>query len=367
MASSTAESSCRSLQSLPAELLLEISKYITDFTSLNGLFTLFTTHNRGISFIQKFQTDIFANVIRANREDELTRVITAAMTLRNDTTIKRRFSENGHAATKFVWKYIRSPDIERAGKPHYLQWFSDPIATIHDIWCISMDIENLVQAFVNTCIIKQSERKEQRPVSTTELYRTRRAFWRFELCYDMCHAADSRPSGPDGGECLHNLCGSASCQTHRIEKQRFPKADWLGHTGKKLPYFLNDYLQNMCQWEVEEFEAVRCYLVSLTNKLQYGGRGDTSRLKSQPALVQRLIDDLSHWQEDKEYPINFLLVGDLRSGLGWNASPPVSGCSPRNGEANEADIPWVPIPCPEQWGWRMWDKERVATRLLISD
>ena len=133
MTLSPAKSSCRSLQILPLELLLEISEYFFDFASLNGLFTPLTAHYQGVSFIQNCQSRILANVIRFSGEDQIMRIVTAVMSLRNDTTLGRSFSKDGLDELKFVWKYLLSPDIERARKPPYLPWFSNPMATIRDI------------------------------------------------------------------------------------------------------------------------------------------------------------------------------------------------------------------------------------------
>ena len=144
MVLSPAKSSCRSLQIFPLEFLLEVSKYFPDFASLNGFFTLLTAHYQGDSFIQNFQSRTFANVIRFSREDQVTSFVTAVMSLRNDTTIGRPFSKDGLDELNCVWKYLLSPEIRCARTPHYLPWFSNPVATIHDICQISEDIEKLL-------------------------------------------------------------------------------------------------------------------------------------------------------------------------------------------------------------------------------
>lgn len=94
-------------------------------------------------------------------------------------------------------------------------------------------------------------------------------------------------------------------------------------------------------WPVEDIEAVRFHLSSLINAFQYRRQGKSSLLSWQPALVQRLIKDVDQWREDKENPVDHLLVAELRS-----------------------DLDRSPI---EQWGWGMWDAERLSKRGLKPD
>lgn len=348
MAASIPKPGCRSLQALPAEILLEITKYITDFPSLNGFLTLIAVHNRGVSFLEDFRTEVFANVIRAGREHNLLRVVTAVMTLRNDSTTKRILSVEGsmeRASENFLYKYLRSDDRERDGKPHYLQLFSDPIATIHDIGSISEDIEALVQDFAETRIVKPSQQPE-RPPSSAELYRIRRAFWHFHLCYELIHAEESMPSGADDEAQSQRSRRFVHYRKYQFREPCFPNTAWLyGHKGRKLSRTMRSCLHVIPSLVVEDIEAVRLHLASLVNAFQYQDQGNTTSLLSwQPSLLQRLIKDLHHWREDKANPVDHLLVADLRS---------------------KHDL--SPLADKEQWGWAMWDAERLTKRGLNSD
>ena len=344
MAASTPKQECRSLQALPAEILLEITKYITDFPSLNGFLTLVATHNRGFSFIEEFQKDIFANVIRAFSHPDLSRVVTAVMTLRNDSMTKRILLEE-RAGENFIYKYLRSDDRERDGKPHYLQSFSDPIATIRDIWSISEDIEALVQDFAQARIVRPSQQPE-RPPSASELYRIRRAFWHFQLCYELIQAENPMPSRIKDQSQSQRSRRYVHYRSHRFGDKCFPNTGWLyGHKGRKLSRTVNCCQHTVPYWKFGMIEAVRLHLASLVNTIQYQGQGKTAPLSSrQPALLQRLVNDLDHWREDKENPVDHLLVADLRP------------------EHNRS-----PIADKEQWGWAMWDGERLTMRGLKPD
>ena len=370
MALSPTRSSCASLQTLPLELLLEISKYFLDFPSLNGLFTLLTAHDQGVSFIQNFQSTIFANVIRFDREDQITRIIIAVMSLRNDTTIGHPFSKDGLDELDFVWKYLLSPDSKSARKPHYLPWFSDPIATVRDICQISEDIEKLIQVFLNACIIKPSGQEDALSVSSTELYRTRRAFWRFQLCYDMCHADDLVPYGFESQH-ASPLAGLFPCYWSRqIYVLGFLDTTRLEPTNPILPDFLTFLLRNTSGQEVEELDTVHDYLALLINKLQSGGgHKNSSRLRSEPALLQRLINDFSHRQDEeadeKVDPIAFMR-NEIRYGGARFALYRDNRRRPGFQALNEAIISNGPSISDKNWGWRIWDQDRLAMSSLSS-
>ena len=287
------------------------------------------------------------------------------MTLRNDITTKRELSRKGYKARKFVCRYFGSPDVERDGKPNYLQCFSDPVAAIRDIWQISEDIERLVQVFAETCIVRPSELQTRRSPSSTELHRSRRAFWRFQLCYDMCHP-ERVPCEVDGAKYSPIMRPVAHHQMHRIQKACFPDTDWPRHTGNKLKDFMQEFIQSLCPWEVEEFEAVRFHLRRVINRLQYSARKDPSRLKSQPALLQRLLNDPEYWQQANESPFDHLLVLKLPN---YQPSRRLnSGRRPPSVAANAANFSGVPpFTSLKLLSWRMWDKERMIMRGLIDD
>lgn len=340
MAVPAANSGCRNLQALPPELLLEITKHITDFPTLNGLLTLLTAHNKGVRFLVDCQTEIFANVIRAGRQHKLSRVVTAVMTLRNHSATTRILSMKG-AGENFIYKYLRSDDRECDGKPHYLQLFSDPIATVRDIWSISEDIEALVQDFAQTRIVKPSAQLE-RPVSSAELHRIRRAFWYFQLCYELVHAEESMPSGAEDEAPSQRSRRVVHHRKHQVGTPCIPNTGWLyGHTGGKISPTMQVYINSIPFGAFEEFEAVRFHLASLINAFRYQGQGKSSLLSWQPALLQRLIKDFDHWQEDEKNPFDHLLVADLRA------------AHAKSGIANI-----------EQWGWIIWDPERLRKRGL---
>ena len=340
---------CRSLDALPPELLLKITIYITDFPSLNGLLTLLSVDDRGVSFVESFQKEIFTNVIRAGRMHELSRVVTAVMTVRNHSTTRRLFSNEGEKEN-FVYKYLRSDERERDGKPHYLQSFSDPVAAIRDISSISEDINTLVRDFAQLRIVKPSEQPE-RPPSSKELSRIRRAFWHFQLCYELAHGEDSMPSRAEDEAQAEPFRRFVHYRTHSNGSSHFPGTGWLyGHAEKKTANIVRTYMAMAPSWVVEEIEAVRFHLACLMNIFQYEHQeqGKPSYSGSRRGLLQRLIKDLDYWREDKETPVNHLLVAELRPGL--------LDYSRESFLAHR-----------DQWGFGLWDVERLNARGLKPD
>lgn len=318
-------------------------KYITDFPSLNGLLTLLAADHRGDSLIENYQTEIFANVIRAGRGQELSRVVTTVMTLRNDSMTKQFLLVKG-AKEDFLWKYLRSDDRERNGKPHYLQLFSDPVAAIRDISRVSEDIEALVQDLAQARIVKASEQPES-PPSLTELFRIRRAFWYFQLGYEIVHGEESVPSRADAEAQSERSKRLVYYRTHQIGNPCFPKSGWLYRPiGMRTSHIVNCYIYSIPFKLVKELEAVRFHLASLINASQYQGQGKASRSSWQPALLQRLINDLDHWQDDKDDPVDHFLVANLMPYFITSS-----------------------IMDQEQWGWAMWDGERLRKRGLKPD
>ena len=354
MAASYANSSCRSLRALPAEMLLEISKYITDFDSLHGFFTFLTGHPGGLGFFEIFQTGIFANVLSQSRDEDLTSVITAVMTLRSDAMSKEMLPTKTYEAEGFDYNYLRSPDTERNGKSHYLQRFSDPVATVRDIWQISQDIEKLVRVFAEMCIVVPSELGERRSASSTELHRIRRAFWCFQFCYDTCHP-ERVPSEAESAKYPHTM----------TQKPCSPGTERPRHTGENPKDFVDQFTGSLCYWEEEEFEAVRSYLRCLINNLKYGTRTDPSRLRLQPALIQRLLNDPEYWRRNGGKDFDHVLVAN--SQLGRPKYQLSLERWPYLGIANEANVYFELFTSLTLLGWRMWDEERLVMRGLIYD
>lgn len=131
-------------------------------------------------------------------------------------------------------------------------------------------------------------------------------------------------------------------RTRQVGNPCFPHTGWLyGHKGKDLALTVDCCMHYIPNLVVEEIQAVRFHLASLINTFQYHGQGTAFRLSCQPVLLQRLLEDLDHWREDQDNPVDHLLVAELRS-----------------------DRDESLIANKEQWGWGMWDAERLSKRGL---
>ena len=204
------------------------------------------------------------------------------------------------------------------------------------------------------CIVVLSERDERRSASSTELRRIRRAFWRFQLCYDMCQP-ERAPSEAEGAKYPHAM----------IQKPCSPGTGRPRHTGEKPKDFLDEFTQSLSYWEAEKFDAVRSYLRCLINNLRHGAHSDPSQLRSQPALIQRLLNDSGYWRQVGEKQLDHVLVADLPLGRSQCQLSPERW--PYLGIANEANFYFELFTSLTLLGWRMWDEERLVMRALVYD
>ena len=149
-----------------------------------------------------------------------------------------------------------------SGSPTLLPPF--PIATIHDIWSISVDIEALVQDFAETRIVKPSGQPERSP-SSTALHCIRRAFWRFQLCYELVHAEECMPSRAEDQTQSQPSRRYLHYRNHQVAKPCFPSTGWLCKHAGKTPRTLRFCMHNTPARAVEEIGAVRFHLASLIN------------------------------------------------------------------------------------------------------
>lgn len=73
------------------------------------------------------------------------------------------------------------------------------------------------------------------------------------------------------------------------------KQGWLTCNGHQPSYCLNEFLETLWGWEIDEIEAVRFHLRSEVNAFQYNRTTNGSTdLSEQPSLLQRLVRDLDH-------------------------------------------------------------------------
>ena len=346
------------LLTLPTELLLEILKYSPNFVCLyNFLITLPT----GYGILETFGTDIVHAVYQRSRQSQVSEQIHMVMNLRMRPTLP--FSHFGC----LVDQILGSCNLE-AHLRDFRSLFTNPAPIIRDVSEVSDGIDVLVQSFARSRIAVPSQELDG-PISPIELCRIRRAFWRFQICYDLSTSRTkwpalirpkiSPPESPSFPRFVwyqNSGCGPGPNSSE----------SWLNSgNGKAREFKVDEFIRTLSIWEIVEFEAVRFHLACVLNSLQYqSSTTGSDHVHEQPVLIQQLMHDLRTWNLDGTKEKDHILVADLRI-----VSPraQVQKYWDENGSANfaNADVTqrsriWTKYhDQDEHWGWRMWDVERL--------
>ena len=179
----------RGLRAPPTEMLVEILKYIPSFDCLYNLLILLPT---GRAILGSFGRDIFNAVFRTSRKYQVARQIQMVMIIRN----RRPYLPT----TRNYFHRLLDADQPDVILLRLYNSSGAPMATLRDISDVSHSIEILVRAFAHSRIAIPSKEPDD-SILPTKLCRIRRAFWRFQLCYEMSElressAAPARQQGP---------------------------------------------------------------------------------------------------------------------------------------------------------------------------
>lgn len=205
-------------------------------------------------------------------------------------------------------------------------------------------------------------------LSSAEEHRILRAFWRFQQLYESNY-----PDDPGNGMGSKRFV----CGRRWPNSGSDPGGRWL--RGSAIRRYSNSLLHWGCdppfEWEFDEIDAIRDYLRAEVNGVQIDRQHGcektaTDPLKRQPVLIQELIKDIENWGTDpgESPPEDHLLVADLREGS-------YSRYSRRN---PDPDTPTAAkavhigtherlfmkerqdsMNIHEQWGWCMFNRERL--------
>ena len=223
-------------------------------------------------------------------------------------------------------------------------------------------------------------------ISPTEWYRIQRAFWRFQLCYELAHAAPSAgtiPTKKDRSSKVPDRWQRRYFQHRRYyPEETQPMPNWVQNRGLPPGELLTDYLNTLTSWEIEELDAARFHVRAEVNRFQYhrvAGAEAGEDLGEQDLLLQRLVRDLDYWNEDPHLPTDHFLVVDFfhpaieaahRVSTVWTDIP-----SPAN-EPNITSGPnctmalqlaqMIAYQNYESWGWSMWDSARASKRGILA-
>lgn len=341
------------LQELPVELLVRVMKHLPDMAPLSRLFTAYPKTPE--TFIGA-SNDIFASIVN-NMSPELRNSALDVLAVRSRPPI------HPSQITRFIKHYLNA-EVYNA----QISSRSYSLSALLDLIAISESIESLTESFARDRVRGPSMQHSMQ-ISPIELHRIRRSFWRFQLCYDMCHP--ERESSSREGCDIKSRSTRQYVQYQNKEIVRNSVPDWLQRRGEAYrPEALSRFLSNLSGWEHEELEAVQFHLAHEVNSLQYFRLcGSEDRLFQQPVLLQRLIRDIDHW--DAENPQDHVLVAAFRQSMYAKHYPIVWD---RSRDLYDASFPntrrKVAMQILQnghpQWGWCLWDEERLVKRGLID-
>ena len=336
-----------SLRDLPKEVLVFVMERIPDFSTLNNLINAV----RGMAAIlEGFQKRIFTGVLRSSGLSlQLQKIITAIMTIREQ-----------YPATPCPPKTFFDRYLDRKDQPVNMMKFANPTGMLRYIARTTESMNGYIESFVRMRILGRD--MTAFPVSDRESYRVHRAFWRFQLCYELTHPGGSV-------DVRHNAEAPERWARRYISNEDGipmprPMKGWLYGRGEPKAPLLKDFLQTLSPWEIEEINVARFHLTTKVNAFQYNRiAGSSDDLRNQNSLLQRLVMDLDNWHEDPENPSDHLLVADLWVSQRdphlchdpvWPGNPPEVG-SINVYPANLNGLQYARA----QWGWCMWDVSRL--------
>ncbi len=339
---------------LPTEVLVIMMESMPDFSALINFITAVPAM---APILEGFQKRIFTGVLRSSGLSlQLQKIITAIMTLREK-----------YPATPCPTKAFFDGYLDRKDQPIKMMKFADPIGMLRYIVRTAESIDEYVESFVRMRILVHD--RTAFPLSGTESYRVHRAFWRFQLCYELTH-----PGGPV--DVRHNAEAPERWTRRYITNDDHipvprPMKGWLFNRGEPLAPLLKDFLQTLSPWEIEEIKVARFHLMTKVNAFQYNRIAGTSDdLRNQNSLLQRLVMDLDNWHDDSQNPRDHLLVTDLWISRRdpnllhdpvWLDNPTEAGSV----NIEPHDLNGFQYARP-QWGWCMWDVPRLEASGFIG-
>ena len=336
-----------SLRDLPVEVHVLVMENLPDFSTLKKFIYAFPKMAR---IFKGFQKRILTGVLRSSGLTlQLQKIITAIMTLREQSP-----------ATPCPTKLFFDRYLDQKDQPLDMMKFSNPIRMLRYIARTMESVNELAESFILKRFFAHG--MPELPLSDTESYRVHRAYWRFQLCYELSHPGGSldvkHNAEPPERWSRRYIGYEAGVPGRRLTK------DWLCYRELPRAPLLTGFLQTLYPWEIEEINVARFHLITQVNVFQYNRiAGTPDDLRNQNLLMQRLVMDLDNWHEDSEIPRNHLLVVDLR-------------VSPRRPDLYHEPI-WLDNPLEAcsvnvepnllnglsysraQWGWCMWDVPRL--------
>lgn len=344
---------CCDLQAIPHEVLILVMEHLPDMAALSRLFTAypmtlihFRLHGHKIlaSILDRMSPEL-----RHSALDVL--------------AVQSRPPIGPSRITHFIKHHLNA---EVCYSQACLRRYK--LSALLDLITVAESIESLTQSFAHARILSPCMQHSM-PLSQIELHRIQRSFWRFQLCYDMCH--------PEDTTFCRKSCDVKSRSTRRYVHYQTGQPisrsvpNWLQCRGEAYcPEALSRFLPNLCRWELDELEAVRFHLARQINTLQYHrSSGSEDTLIPQPVLLQRLIRDIDDWDtgsaEDHVLVASFSQTSYAHQyPIVWDRVRECYAASTPNTTYRLAMRAWQAG--HPQWGWCLWDEQRLIDRGMID-
>lgn len=345
----------RGLRDVPAEIRIEVMKHLPDMAALSRLFTAYP------------ETFISFNPFACSNETVASIMNNMSPELRNSAldvlAVRSRPPIHPSQITHFI-----EHELDAEVCYTHKRFRRRSLSALLDLIAISASIESLTESFARDRVLGPCMQHSM-ALSPIELHRIRRSFWRFQLCYDMCHPEEVSSSRENYDVKSRSNRRYVHYQTKQPISGSVP--DWLqGRSEAYRPEALSRFLSNLCCWELDELEAIRFHLAHEANRLQYlRSCGSEDELVQQPVLLQRLIRDIDHW--DTGSAKDHVLVASFRQSqyakhypVVWNRCRELYGASFPN-TARRFAVQALQEGNP-QWGWCLWDEERLVKRGMID-
>ncbi len=340
-------------QTLAAEIRIEVMKDLFDLPTLRNLLMAYPSDK---CLFNRYRREIFDTVLD-NMPAELRRIVRSI------------YNGRYHAAVPpYAMLYAVGKECLPSKSPP-----EDPYANVDHVG-ILFSMAHMTESiyYFSACFARKRillpSGHPQDELSPTEEHRILRAFWRFQQLYESNY-----PGEPGNGRGSKRYV----CGRRWPNLGSDPGGKWLRGSAAQRFSSLYHYWgsDSPAEWEIDEIDAIRDHLRAEVNGVQIDrkhcwGKTAADPLQRQPVLIQELIKDIESWGTDptKSHPDDHLLVADLEEGSAWRSSrrspdldTPAAAkaaniCTHERQFLKERQ---GRLNIHEQWGWCMFDRERL--------
>ena len=231
------------VQDLPSELLTQIVHSIPSFSSLNNFVAAYSAV---ADIVIKDPKKIFKNVLEAEYTPlQIQKIISTIIAFR------KSYSADYLPTEAFFFRYLEGED-----RPVRTVKCKDPIGMLNYVATISESVRFYTESFAQKRILNPSENYAAR-VSESKMYRVIRTFWRFQLCYELAHPEDAAQLSSDNDSKVSQQWDRRYIFYENHTTVQRERQVWLTCNSHQPSYCLNEFLETLLGWEIDEIEVVR--------------------------------------------------------------------------------------------------------------